>query len=359
MIEELSGKISTVLGSIKPSEAGLTLMHEHVFVDGACFQSIPDEASSRTLIQSEIKPELIKHLAKQWNVISSHIKLNDFNVMHQELKNFILSGGKTIVEATSIGIGRDPLAVAKMSRATGLNIIMGSSYYIPSSYPEYLSNMSEDDVYDQIVNDILVGVDDTGIKAGLIGEVGIGGSISQMINPNQEMPEEKVLRASARAQSSTGAPMIIHPSPIKESLSKVSEIVKDCGADPSKIIFAHMDVQTDLEVLKTLTKQGFNVEYDSWGIEDTELIDSSDNSLQLPNDNQRLNRIRKLINDGYINNLIITQDMFLGLQLGKNGGKGYGHIIDNLIPRMKNFGFTEKEINNILIINPQRILTFK
>ena len=51
--------------------------------------------------------------------------------------------------------------------------------------------------------------------------------------------------------------------------------------------------------------------------------------------------------------------MFLGLQLGKNGGKGYGHIIDNLIPRMKNFGFTEKEINNILIINPQRILTFK
>ena len=201
MIEELSGKISTVLGSIKPIEAGLTLMHEHVFVDGSCFQSIPDEASSRPLIQSEIKPEFIKHLAKQWNVISSHIKLNDFNVMHQELKNFILSGGKTIVEATSIGIGRDPLAVAKMSRATGLNIIMGSSYYIPSSYPEYLSNMSEDDVYDQIVNDILVGVDDTGIKAGLIGEVGIGGSISQMINPNQEMPEEKVLRASARAQS--------------------------------------------------------------------------------------------------------------------------------------------------------------
>ena len=302
---------------------------------------------------------IIASNTKQWNVISSHIKLNDFNVMHQELKNFILSGGKTIVEATSIGIGRDPLAVAKMSRATGLNIIMGASYYIPSSYPEYLSNMSEDDVYDQIVNDILVGVDDTGIKAGLIGEVGIGGSISQMINPNQEMPEEKVLRASARAQSSTGAPMIIHPRPIKESLSKVSEIVKDCGADPSKIIFAHMDVQTDLEVLKTLTKQGFNVEYDSWGIEDTELIDSSDNSLQLPNDNQRLNRIRKLINDGYINNQIITQDMFLGLQLGKNGGKGYGHIIDNLIPRMKNFGFTEKEINNILIINPQRILTFK
>ena len=359
MIEELSGKISTVLGTITPTEAGITLMHEHVFVDGSCFQSIPNEASLKTLIQSEIKPELIKHLAKHWNLISRHIKLNDFNLMHNELKNFVLSGGKTIVEATSIGIGRDPVAVAKISRATGLNIVLGSSYYIPSSYPEYLYNMSEDDVYDQIVKDITVGINDTGIKAGLIGEVGIGGPISQMVNPNQKMPEEKVLRASARAQAYTGAPMIIHASPIKESLRKVSEIVIDCGADPSKIVFAHMYIQTDLDVLKTLTKQGFNVEYDAWGIEDTELIDSSDDLLQLPNDNQRIKHVRKLINDGYINNLIMTQDMFLGLQLQKNGGKGYGHIIDNLIPRMKNFGFTKKEINNILIVNPQRILTFK
>ena len=51
--------------------------------------------------------------------------------------------------------------------------------------------------------------------------------------------------------------------------------------------------------------------------------------------------------------------MFLGLQLQKNGGKGYSHIIDNLILRMKNIGFTQKEIINILVLNPQRILTFK
>ena len=164
MIENLSGKISTVLGPINPSEAGITLMHEHVFVDGSCFQSIPEEASLKPLIQSEIKPESIKHLAKHWNVISNHIKLNDFNLMREELKNFVLSGGKTIVEATSIGIGRDPLAVAKMSRATGLNIIMGSSYYIPTSYPEYLCNMTEDDVYDQIVNDIVLGINEKRIK---------------------------------------------------------------------------------------------------------------------------------------------------------------------------------------------------
>ena len=359
MIKELSGKVSTVLGPINPSDTGTTLMHEHVFVDGSCFQSVPEEASLRTLIQSEIKPELIKHLAKHWNVISNHIKLNDFSLMQEELKSFVLSGGKTIVEATSIGIGRDPVALAKMARATGLNIVMGSSYYIPASYPEYLSNMTEDDVYDQIMRDIVIGIDNTGIKAGLIGEVGIGGSISQLIDRDQEMPEEKVLRASARAQASTGAPMIIHPSPIKESLLRVCEIIIDCGVDPSKIVFAHMDVQTELSVLETLTKQGFNVEYDSWGIEDTELIDSQDDALQLPNDNQRLHHLRSLINNGYINNLIITQDMFLGLQLQSSGGKGYSHIIDNIIPRMKQLDFTQKEINNILVLNPQRILTFK
>ncbi len=359
MSTELSGNISTVLGTINPDHAGITLMHEHIFVDGSCFHTIPDEASLRSLANTEITAELIRHLGKHWNTILRHIQLNDFNKMLNELNHFVFSGGKTIVEATSIGIGRDPLALTKMARATGLNIVMGSSYYIPISYPEYLEHMTEDDVYDQIVTDITKGVGDTGIRAGLIGEVGIGGSISQLTGREQEMPEEKVLRASARAQATTGAPMIIHPSPVKESLLQVCEIVIDCGADPSSIVFAHMDVQTNINILETLTKQGFNVEYDAWGIEDTELIDSSDDALQLPNDNQRLSYLRRLIDNGYINNLIITQDMFLGLQLLEYGGKGYTHIIDNLKPRMKNFGFTTKEIDSLQILNPKRILTFK
>ena len=80
---------------------------------------------------------------------------------------------------------------------------MGSGYYIGASHPPELETMTEDEIAGGIVRDITVGVGDTGIKAGIIGEIGCS-------RPLQE-GERKVLRASAKAQRQTGAPLMIHP----------------------------------------------------------------------------------------------------------------------------------------------------
>ena len=353
-----AGKVMTVLGPIEPGELGITLMHEHLFCDGGCYHTTPDEASLRRLVDERVGFEMLGVIGRLWNVVRDHTRMYSFEEAVREVTAFRLAGGRTLVEATSIGIGRDPLALARVSRATGLNVVMGGGYYVPVSYPKELESMTEDDVYDRLAREVTVGVGDTGIRTGIIGEVGVGGSMSQLAGSDGALPEAKVLRAAARAQASTGAPMLIHPSPFRSSLQTVAELVIDAGADPNRVVFAHMDVQTDLSVLEWLAERGFNVEYDAWGIEDSEIVDSIDDDLQLPNDTDRLGYLRRLIEAGHLERLVITQDVFLRLQLASLGGKGYAHILDNIVPRMRRHGFTEAEIEALLVGNPRRILTF-
>lgn len=354
----LAGKALTVLGPIEPDELGITLMHEHLFCDGGCYHTLPDEASERSLVDEPLSFGMLGSIGRRWNVVKDHTRMYSFDEAFAEVMAFKLAGGCTLVEATSIGIGRDPLALARMARATGLNIVMGGGFYVPAAWPSELASMTEDQVYDRFATEVTVGVADAGVRSGIIGEVGVGGSMSQMAGGDGELREAKVLRAAARAQSTTGAPMLIHPSPFRSSLEAVAAVVLDAGADPSRVVFAHMDVQTDLSVLEWLVERGFNVEYDAWGIEDSGIIQSEDPAIQLPNDDDRLGYLRRLINAGHLTKLVITQDVFLRLQLASKGGKGYGHILENIVPRMRSRGFSQLEVDTLLIANPKRILTF-
>ena len=132
-------------------------------------------------------------------------------------------GGDTIVDATSLGIGRDPVGLARISRATGVNVIMGGSHYVDQAHPEDMGERAEEEIFEKIVEDVTVGVDGTGIKCGIIGEVGCTWPLTDN--------ERKVLRASARAQQATGAPILIHPGRDEVAPLEIVEVLSEAGAD--------------------------------------------------------------------------------------------------------------------------------
>jgi phosphotriesterase-related protein len=76
------------------------------------------------------------------------------------------------VDPTNRGLARDPLALARVARAIGLSIIMGSGYYVAAAHPPDMDARTADDVAREIVTDLTVGVGDTGVRAGFIGEIG-------------------------------------------------------------------------------------------------------------------------------------------------------------------------------------------
>ena len=343
---EQAGKIQTVLRLISPDELGVTLPHEHLINDGSCYFIEPDAASDRAMAHKPVSVDILWWLRYHFTQNPDEAMLRNEPVAIDEAMRFKLAGGNTIVEVTNIGLGRDPAALARISRATGLNVIMGSGYYLAVSHGVEMDIMSEDQIVDEIVRDVTKGVGTTGIRAGLIGEIGC----SWPLFPN----ERKSLRAAGRAQKLTGAALHVHPGRDSQAPTEIVDILKDVDADLSRTIFDHVErTYRDLRQTIELAKTGCYIEYDLFGREGYYPI-----NLDLPNDTQRINELMQLIDEGYLNQLLISHDIWTKTQCCTYGGWGYAHILRNVVPVMLAKGMTREQIQTIMVDNPRRIFTF-
>ena len=348
---ERSGKIQTVLGLIEPDDLGITITHEHALIDLSCYFQMPEEASERWYIDAPLTMDIRGNIGKRWSHNRDVQLLLDEKIQTEEVRKYYLAGGHSMVDTTSIGIGRDPLALARMSRATGLNIVLGASHYVPLSYPPDMDDRSEQEVTDSIIRDVTVGVKDTGIRAGVIGEVG-------NFWPTGET-SRKILRASAHASQETGAPILIHPGFHPDSLLHHIDDLMEAGAKPERIIMGHLDTFPDMDLIEEVARTGVNLEYDTFGGEDTVWGAVADQPIFIPTDVQRMERLEHLITRGYEDRLLIAQDVCFKTALTMYGGKGYAHILESIVPRMRRRGFSQGNIDNILVNNPKRILAFE
>lgn len=345
-----AGKIQTVLGLIDPPDAGITHTHEHVLIDLSCYSRIPEAASDRRYIDQPITLDIRGSAEKRWQYNLDNRLLLDERHQTEELRRFAVAGGGTLVDATSVGIGRDPLALARMSRATGVHLVMGASHYVPLTYTNELRARSEEEIAESIVRDVTVGVGETGIKAGVIGEVG-------NFWPTNDT-SRRILRASGRASKATGASVIVHPGYGIEALLQHANDLMEGGAAPSRIVIGHLDMFHDMAALRTLAETGVMLEYDAFGMEDTNLGDVGGQAVTLPTDAEAIKRLAQLMEWGYGDRLVIAHDVCRKPHLTSHGGHGFAHIIESIVPRMKKRGFTQDEIDTILIRNPARVLTF-
>ena len=344
-----TGKVQTVLGTIEPDQLGVTHTHEHLLIDLACYYMQPDEASLRAYGHAPISIDMLSKKTEIFRYHLDNLRLLSVETTVEEALVYKFAGGDALVDATSIGIARDPLGLARVSRATGLHIIMGGSYYVPFSHPPDMDTKTEDEIADQIIRDITVGVGETGVRCGVIGEIGCWWPLTDNVC--------KVLRASAHAQVQTGAPILIHPGYHDESHDEIMEVLVGAGADLKRVVMGHLDhTRNDLGALKALAETGCFMEYDAFGDEDTSGHALSD--LDNVSDAQRLDRIQFLIDHGHLDQILLSQDVATKGHLERHGGKGYAHILNKIVPRMRKRGFTEDQIHSMLVDNPRRELTF-
>jgi phosphotriesterase-related protein len=343
---ELAGRVQTVLGLISPDELGTTLPHEHLIDDGSCYFVEPEHASDRAMAHKAVSLDILWWLRYHFTQNTDEVMLRDEQVAIEEAMRFKLAGGNTIVEVTSVELGRDPAALARISRATGLHIIMGSGHYLAVSHGAQMETMSEDDIVDEIIRDIYEGVGNTWIRAGLIGEIGCSWPLFSN--------ELKSLRAAGRAQKITGAALHVHPGRNQQAIIEIVDILQDVGADLSRTIFDHVErTYRDIHQTIELAKTGCCIEYDLFGREGYYPI-----NLDLPNDSQRINELMQLIDEGYLNQLLISHDIWTKTQCCRYGGWGYAHILNNVMPVMLAKGMTREQIRIIMVDNPRRMFTF-
>jgi phosphotriesterase-related protein len=346
-----TGKIQTVLGQIEPGELGITQTHEHLVTDLIDYFEMPEEASERAWVDAPVTMERRGGLMKRFMTNRDNIRLLDEAEAVQEILKYRHAGGGGLVDTSNIGLARDPLALARIARATGLNIVMGASWYVPLTYPPELADRSEEDMTAEIVRDLTVGVGETGVRAGVIGEVG-------NFWPTTETTL-KVLRASAKASVETGAAVLIHPGFHPDSPPHILNTLMEAGADPKRIIMGHLDVfAVDRGWLRDLGQSGCYMEWDTFGLEDTSLGGGNLDHARVSSDVQRLEVLELMMSEGFGDQIVIGHDVCTKFQRAKYGGKGYAHIIESIVPRMRSRGFSDSDINGILVENPARALAF-
>lgn len=356
-----AGRVMTVLGPVDPSRIGITLPHEHLFIDF----TLPLDEPERWALANRRHPRtaediriwempvtdpaqrafLIRHAWENRDMLL----LQDVDGVLREARAFKDVGGGTIVDVTSIGIGRNPAKLVELAQRSGLNVVMGAGWYRPAWHPPGHAERSVESLTAEIVRDVVVGVGGSGIRAGIIGEV----SAMQMTDDGRETAEARGVRAAARASRMTGAAISLHQWHGDGSVLKATlDLIEAEGGDLARVIVGHVDGVTsrDIGLLRALADRGVTLEFDLLG---------TPFRLNIPVMDERpmVDAVVALVRSGYGDRVLLSHDVCTRFQQARYGGNGFTYIALEVLPYLRRHGVTEAQIGQLLIGNPQRLLT--
>lgn len=306
-------QIQTVTGPIEPNVLGITLPHEHVYNQTWHVRGRNDYAG----------------------------QFEDDELLCAELDAFRDLGGQTIVDCTVPGIGRQPERLNQLSRRTKLNFVMGCGWYREPYYPpqDDIDRRSVDELAEQLIEEIRHGVAGTGIRPGIIGEVGTD---KWWVSAQ----EERVHRAAARAQKATGLAITTHSIGKPVGLREL-KIFAEEGVDPSRVVIGHCDLPHSLflDYHLEILQCGAYVQFDTFG---AKLREIEEHAMRI---------LLDLLDRGHSHRLLLSQDVCKIHHLRCFGGNGFSYVLSTVVPRLREAGASEDVIRTIIVDNPRRVLT--
>jgi phosphotriesterase-related protein len=307
-------QVQTVRGPVDPDDLGFTLPHEH------------------TVVQ-------LWHTARASDYAGQQASES---VLADELSAFAELGGRTLVDLTLPGIGRDPDAVRRLAEQTGLHVVVATGWYREPYYPAeaLIDRRSVGSLADEMVREITEGIGDTGVRAGIIGEIGTD-------KPWVSAQEERVHRAAAQASRRTGLAITTHSALSRVGLEQLRLFDAE-GADLSRVVVGHCDWQPDLDYYLELMATGATIELDGFGHQDVLSRGNADLLVEL---------LLDLIHRGLERQVLVSQDVCYTENLTRYGGEGYTAVQRRLLPRLVDAGVPQATLDTITIENPRRLLT--
>ena len=339
-----------MLGPIEPARVGITTTHEHLLIDFSVVFTEPKEASQRLLMDEKVSLKNIGWVRYNWTSNRDNLRILDEEISAWEARQYRNAGGGTIVDVTSVGLARDPRALARISRQTGLNVVMGAGNYVHMTHAPEMADLSVEQIAGQIIHDIDHGVDDTGIRSGIIGEIGCSWPWHDS--------EKKALEAAVIAQRETGAPLLIHPGRNERAPIELLEAVEKWGGNLNRTVMGHIERTVyDRGILNELIATGAYLNLDLFGHESSFYPLAIDSYM--PADHERIEMVEHVVAEGRKGAILLAHDICTKHRLKTYGGHGFDHILTHIVPRMRARGMSEEVINLILIDNPTRMLTFE
>lgn len=334
--------VRTVLGDIDPTDIGMVAFHEHVL-----FDIVPPGLNGDR--QADITIEDRWQTDYRSNETAANALQTDPRIAASELAYFKQDGGSLIVDQSVAGLARNAAGLAHASKTSSVHVVAAAGCYTDAYAPAHLKARSINELADLFIAEVNDGLDGSDICAGLIGEIGCSWPIEPF--------EECALRAGCRAAIATGAALSVHPGRSPNSCSAILDIIEEEDLDFSRVVLCHMDrTHPDGHGICELLERGANVEWDFFGIEQSHYwMDDT----ELPTDLGRLRLIHSFVQQGYAEQILVSQDICTKTRMRHGGGHGYGHIFRNVLPLMTRAGFDDTLIDQLLRKTPLRLLTLQ
>jgi phosphotriesterase-related protein len=268
--------------------------------------------------------------------------VDDEGLLVEELAIYRDAGGMALVDVTTIGIKRDPAGLRRLAEATGLHLVMGSGWYRERVYPTYIDELGANQLADLLIKEFAEGVDGTGVRPGIIGEIG---TERFHVTP----AEERVFRAAARAQREIGAAITTHTTHFGELALEQVALLTEEGVPPERIVIGHVGERRGVDDVLAIARRGVYVEIDHVGWTP---------DLGGQPEAQRARNVVAVVRAGHLDQLLISMDICANSRLHWNGGHGYDYLLREFVPMLQEEGLTESEVHTILVDNPRRVLDF-
>lgn len=282
---------------------GYTLMHEHIFIDLSGVKKLDD-------CRLDCKDETI-----------------------EEFKELYKNGVRNVTEVTNIGMGRDINYIREVSEKSGINVICATGFYKEPFYPEFVYEKNEKELSEIMKKEILEGMEETDVKAGIIGEIG---SSKDKITET----ELKVFKSAIIAHLETGIPVTTHTSLGTMGYEQV-KLFKEYKVNLDKIVIGHVDLSGNTEYILRMLYDGVYVEFDTIG----------KNNYLL--DDIRVEMLKEIEKRELIDRVFLSMDITRKSNMKYNGGIGYNYIFEVFLPKLKEAGIKESSIEKMLKTNPE------
>ena len=300
--------IQTVLGPIKKDSLGITMSHEHLILD---LRHVRQDETSYILDIEEVKKEI------------------------EPLKKY---GVQSFIELTTNDMGRNVNMLVQLAKETSYHIICATGFYLKDYHTEWLIGATVDEIAAILTKELTIGIEDTNVKAGIIGEIAT--------SYNKVYPsEQKVFEAAALVASKLGCPVNTHCD--MGTMGEVQcDILLASGMKPNKVILGHNDLNLDLKHHEQLLDRGVNLAFDTIS------------KTKYSSDEERAVHLKKLLDLGYENQLVLSQDVSRRSYFKKFGQAGYEAVMEYFVDMLRKANVSEEQIDKLLIHNPARILDF-
>jgi phosphotriesterase-related protein len=299
--------IFTVNGKMNAAKMGKTLIHEHFLVDFIGADKISFDRWNREEVVRKVLPYLL------------------------EVKAL---GVETILDCTPNFLGRDITLLKILTEKSGLHILTNTGLYGAVDY-KYLPKWAFTDTAEQLaarwIDEAKNGIEGTGIKPGFM-KIGVNGASLTDI-------EQKLIKAAALTHLETGLTICTHTGPAISAFEQI-DLLKKMGVAPDAFVWVHAQGEMKKHTYTQAAKMGAWVSLDGMGWGDWE---NYANWIDILKANNCLHRV------------LISHDAGWFDPEKPNGGelKGYTAIFEKVIPALEKRGFKRKDIDQLLVKNPQ------